>query len=128
MRTQHLIAVWAIAIAFVAGCSKQGIQNDPVNAGTARESLQAALESWKKGEPSNALEKATPPIYVVEPDWQGGAKLKDFQIVGSGEEKDAQWNCNVRLTLVGANGQEMKREVTFTVATAPNRMVSRKLF
>ena len=88
----------------------------------------AALESWKKGEPSTALEKASPPIYVIDPDWQAGAKLIDYEILGPGEEKDAQLFATVRLVLRGPDGKDARREVTFMVATAPNVTVARKIF
>jgi hypothetical protein len=110
-----------------SGCSG-GIRNAPVDAGKARETLRTALESWKKGDKADALQSASPPIYVIDAEWQGGAKLKDFQIVGDGEVKDAQLFCPVRLTVAGPGGQDVKREVMYIISTAPNLTVSRKLF
>jgi hypothetical protein len=109
------------------GCSL-GSGNAPVNAGKARETLRAAMDSWKRGDKVDALQSATPRIYVIDLEWQDGAKLADFQIVGEGVEKDAQFYCPVRLTIRDANGQEATREVTYMVSTAPNLTVSRKLF
>jgi hypothetical protein len=129
-RRQLILAASAAALimaTFAAGCSP-GPRNAPVDPGKARDTLKAALESWKKGDPSNALEKGSPPIYVIDPDWQAGARLVDFQILGEGEEKDAQLFAKVRLVLRGSDGKEAPREVTFMVATAPNRTVARKIF
>jgi hypothetical protein len=99
-----------------------------VDAGKARETLRATLESWKKGEKSDALQGASPPIYVIDAEWQAGAKLMDYQVLGDGEEKDAHLFCPVQLTLRDPGGKVVKRDVTFIVSTAPNLTVSRKLF
>ena len=109
------------------GCS-QGIKNAPVDAGKGREILRTALDSWKKGEKVDALQSASPPIYVIDPEWQGGAKLQDYRITGDGEAMDAQLFCPVKLTLRDAGGQEVKRDVTYIIGTAPNRTVARKIF
>jgi hypothetical protein len=111
-----------------SGCSRLPGPNEPVNADKARDTLKTALESWKKGDPSTALEKASPPIYIIDPDWQAGAKLTDYEILGPGEEKDAQLYAKVRLVLRDASGKDSKREVTFMIATAPNVTVARKIF
>jgi hypothetical protein len=66
--------VGALAAAAGAGCSS-GPVHAPVEANKARETLRTALESWKKGDKSDALQKATPPVYVIDGDWQAGAKL-----------------------------------------------------
>ena len=88
-----------------------------------------ALESWKKGDKVDALQQATPPIYVIDMEWQGGASLKEYEIVGTGEEKDAHLVCKVKLTVRGpAGGKEVKKELTYVISTAPNITVSRKVF
>ena len=121
------LAAGAILATLAAGCSP-GPRNAPVDPGKARDTLKTALESWKKGDPATALQGASPPIYIIDPDWQGGTKLVDYQIVGDGEEKDAQLFAKVRLVFRGADGKESPREVTFMIATAPNRTVARKIF
>jgi hypothetical protein len=107
-------------------CSEQ--TNAPVNASKARETLKTALESWKRGEKSETLQQSTPPIYIIDAEWQSGVKLKDYQIVNEGKEMDAHWFCSVRLTIQRANGQQVTQEVTFVVSTAPNLTITRKIF
>jgi hypothetical protein len=119
--------VWGLSGALALGCS-QGNRNAPVQAEKARETLRAALESWKKGDRVDALQSAAPPIYVIDTEWQGGAKLKDYQIVSDGDEKDAHLYCPVKLTLQDRGGQEVKKEVIYIISTAPNLTVSRKVF
>lgn len=123
-RRQWLLAAGGLAL---AGCSA-GPQNAPVDAAKARETLRTALESWKRGEKVNQLQSASPPIYVIDTEWEAGAVLKDFKLVNDGTEQDANLVCPVRLTVRPASGGESTREVTFIVSTAPNLTVSRKLF
>jgi hypothetical protein len=118
--------LFGLVVVIGAGCS--GKLNAPVNAPKARETLHAALESWKRGEPATALQSNSPPIYIIIPDWQNGAKLVDFEVIGDGEEKDAHLFCKVKLTLRGQDGKDVKQDATFIVSTAPNLTVSRKIF
>ena len=110
-----------------SGCTPAN-PNAPVDAAKARETLRTALESWKKGEASTALEKASPPIYIIDPEWQSGVRLTDYQILGDGDEKDAHLFCKVRLKVRGLEGKESQQEATFIISTAPNLTVSRKFF
>ena len=114
-----------VVIASAAGC---GGANAPVDAEAARETLRTALESWKRGDKADALQSASPPIYVIDQEWQSGAKLKDYQLTGDGEVMDASLFCPVKLTVRTASGGEATKTVTFVVSTAPNRTVSRKVF
>jgi hypothetical protein len=109
------------------GCSF-GPQNAPVKAPLARETLRKALDSWKQGDKAEALQKASPPVYVIDPEWQGGAVLKDYQVIGEGEEKDAHLFCQVKLTVRSSRGREATTQATYVISTAPNLTVSRKLF
>jgi hypothetical protein len=125
-RRQFLLAATPVAVLSGAGCG--GSANAPVDVGVARETLTAALESWKRGDKIDALQKGSPPIYVIDQEWQDGAVLKDYRLVGDGEAKDANLFCPVALTVRAPGGAEATRTVTYIVSTAPNRTVSRKIF
>lgn len=120
-----VLVLAAIAIAS-AGCTRK-ISSAPVSADKARQILQTALESWKKGDKVDALQGANPPIYVIDTDWQSGVVLKDFKLVNDGEAKDAQLYCPVKLT-VKEGGRDVEREVIYMISTAPNQTVARKVF
>jgi hypothetical protein len=131
IRFRRVLAVTctaAILNLFLAGCSTQQHENAPVNADKARDALRTALESWKKGDKVDSLQSGSPPIYVIDMDWQAGAKLVDFKLVNDGERKDAHLFCPVKLSIRNAAGKEEQREVTYIIATAPNLTVSRKVF
>jgi hypothetical protein len=125
--SRSYLVVALLAGTLALGCSR-GFNNAPVDASQARDTLRLVLESWKQGDKVDALQSADPPIYVIDMDWQAGARLKDFQLVNDGKEMDAQLFCPVQLTLQSATGKEMKTQVTYIVATAPNLTVSRKVF
>ena len=126
--TSFLCILGGLAATVGLGCSK-GINNAPVDAALARETLQKALESWKKGEKVDALQQAALPIYVIDMEWQGGAILKEYEILGNGDEKDAHLVCKVKLTVRGpGSAKEVKKEQTYVISTAPNLTVSRKVF
>jgi hypothetical protein len=122
-----LCAVGALVSTFSLGCSRS-FHNAPVDASKARETLRAALDSWKQGDKVDSLQSSVPPIYVIDMDWQSGTKLTGYQIVNGGQEKDAQLFCPVTLTLQGPSGKATKKEVIYMIATAPNLVVSRKVF
>jgi len=114
-------------LVLATGCSS-GPVHAPVDAAKARETLRAALDSWRKGDPIDALQRGSPPIYVIDVEWQAGAKLVEYQLAGSGDEKDAHLFCPVQLTVRSPDGRTNKRDVTYVISTAPNLTVSRKVF
>lgn len=120
-----------VAIAIVAmgvGLLWPEFRDAPVDADKAREALRLALESWKRGDTIDALQAATPAIYIVDPQWKAGESLKDFRILGEGTERDALLNCPVVLITRSPNGEEVKKEVFFKISTAPRLTVARKIF
>ncbi|MBX9585173.1 MAG: hypothetical protein K2X87_33115 [Gemmataceae bacterium] len=121
-----VLRLTAAALIASAGCSGPG--NAPVDPEAAREALRAALDSWKRGEKADALQAASPPVYVIDAEWQGGAGLKDYRLAGDGEAADANLFCPVVLTVRTPGGAEVVRPVTYIVSTAPNRTVTRKVF
>jgi hypothetical protein len=122
-----LFAAAVLAVTSGVGCFGDP-KNAPVNAERARETLRTALDSWKAGDKVDTLQSASPPVYVNDMDWKAGVKLKDYQVVSGGEEKDAHLFCPVKLTLLDAGGQEGTREVIYIISTAPNLVVARKVF
>lgn len=99
----------------------------PVAMDRAQAALKTALESWKKGDSSTALQSQSPPIFVIDPDWEDGVELQEYQLLDEGEAKDAHMFCRVRLVVRTKSGTQ-QRDVTYVVSTSPNVTVSRKLF
>ncbi|MFO0950128.1 MAG: hypothetical protein U0835_27500 [Isosphaeraceae bacterium] len=114
----------ATAGSILPGCSGSG-RAAPVDPSRAREALNTALESWKKGEPIDALKTASPPIVAQDFDWMGGQKLVGFEVTGEGKDDDANLRIPVRLTLRTPQGKEVKKSVSYVVGTSPSLTVFR---
>ena len=108
----------AVACLALSGCG--GPSNQPVKVELARATLNQVLEHWKSGGNMDDLRKRSPEIVVQEAQWTNGAKLQEFQVIGDGRAEDANWYCEVELTLIPADGGEPKKKnVTYVVGTAP---------
>jgi hypothetical protein len=62
------------------------------------------LTAWQNGKPPGVLAGTSPPVQVVDAQWQSGQKLKSFEILGEDEAEGAPRWFAVKLTL--ASGQE----------------------
>ena len=125
-RVRFALVVFAVAGLFGSGCSFSG-RNTPVDAAKARDALRTALDSWKRGDPADALQKSSPPIYVIDTEWQAGVVLKEYEIRGDGQEMDAQLFCPVLIRVKAPDGKESTRELTYIISTSPNVTVARKV-
>ncbi|MCA9059893.1 MAG: hypothetical protein KDA85_15405 [Planctomycetaceae bacterium] len=100
------------------GCSEP--RAAPVDVSIARETLIEVLEHWKNGETPESLRSRSPEIVVQESLWSDGRQLRDFQLNGEGRVEDANWFCEVELTLESSNGRDPEtRTITFVVGTDP---------
>jgi hypothetical protein len=116
----------AIAVALLGGCS--GSQwGKSVDAERAREVLKTALDVWKKGDMPATLSNNSPAITAQDLDWLGGAKLVNYEVTGDGKSLEANLYVPVTLTLKMAKGKEVKKKVTYVVATSPHLSVFRAL-
>jgi hypothetical protein len=105
------------------GSSSPAAVSDP---NVARTTLQDVLESWKKGDASDALSKGSPVIYVADEDWQAGAKLESYQIESNGDLVGTSLRAPVTLKIKDAKGKPRTRKVFFTVTTQPVLRVDRQ--
>jgi hypothetical protein len=103
----------AILAPTISGCSK-GVA-DPVDPDRARVALKSALDHWKSG--GDPLSMPTP-MTVQDLEWQSGAKLVDYEVLGDGEPADANLRVKVKLTLAG-KGKNTEKTVNYLVTTSP---------
>jgi hypothetical protein len=90
--------------------------------------LLTALTAWQEGKTPGTIKGTSPPIQVVDAQWQSGQKLKSFEILGE-EEVDGipRWfsvrltldsgDQTVRYVLVGKESIWVYREADFARAT-----------
>jgi hypothetical protein len=100
----------------------------PPNLDEAKQTLERALTSWKNGETAAGVEKASPPIKVSEPKWEGGDKLTKFELQGPGKPRGDQQSFQVMLWLTNAKGKQTKESVEYRVSTKPVETVTRLVF
>jgi hypothetical protein len=114
------------AVLAMPGCSG-GSAAHAVDTSRARDALVIALDHWKQGDTPGSLPSSSTPMTVQDFDWQGGAKLLDYQVQGEGEPRDANLSIKVKLSLDGLQGKSKKVEktVSYLVTTSPSVTVFR---
>lgn len=115
-----LLALAAL-LAPLTGCGgkRSRGQEDLDRADTA---LKAALDAWKKGEPSKKLANQSPPIIVTDPDWKPGTKLVRFEVKRSEGYEGDNVRCWVVLTLQARQGKAQEKEVVYEVHLSADRV------
>jgi hypothetical protein len=105
-----------LTLAAVAGCGRKSTPE--VEA--ARTALQAALDSWKQGEPADRLKARPTPIDFADDERRQGWKLQDYRL-GDARPDGELIRCTVALTLLDKRGKKIDKEVVYMVA--PKRPV-----
>ena len=117
----------ALLILMLSGCSSSSAH--AVDAPQAREALKTALDHWKQGENPRSLSAAATPMTVQDLEWEGGAKLIDYQILDDGQPADANLRVKVKLTTSSAKagGKNTEKTVSYLVTTSPSVTVFRDM-
>jgi hypothetical protein len=115
------LPLWGwVAFALVlglSGCSRRVSLSLDEN--VARDSLKAALESWKKGDKQNDLQQRSPSIIMADESWEAGMRLVSYRLLDQGVSDDVNLHCKVELVVADKNGTESKRKMTYIVGTSP---------
>jgi hypothetical protein len=120
---------WLAALGLIAlGCGPRHQTAAPVNVETARQTLQSVLESWQRGEKLDSWRQHDPEVVIQDMDWSADAKLKEFEILGDGEPRDANLYCKVKLVFNEQVQGKTEKEVTYVVGTDPVLTVFRDPF
>lgn len=91
--------------ATVVGCGGPTAKDYVPEQGLARQGLEAALASWKKGEPLATISSLRVPVNVIDERWRAGKKLESFEIV-SETPGDPHPKFTVRMRLAKQNKDE----------------------
>jgi hypothetical protein len=112
-----LVAV-LIAASAVVGCG--GSAAGPVDEATARTVLRQTLDAWVGGKQAAELRTQTPEIIVVDQQWTDGAKLVDYEIVGTGSFDGTTLRAPANLTVIEPPSRTAKKQpANFTVGLQP---------
>lgn len=101
-----------------AGCGSSKVAPD-LDEGLAQSSLAAALDAWKQDQTPESLRQGSSSIIVVEPQWQAGQKLVNYQVLEPITNDGSNLHVPVELELEDADGASSKQTVTYTVGTSP---------
>jgi hypothetical protein len=94
------LALGWLLVCLVGGCGSNKTETDFVPPDDVVEkALETALRAWQDGKTPGALQGSSPPIQVVDAQWQSGQKLKSFEILGEDEAEGAPRWLSVKLTL-----------------------------
>ena len=81
--------------------------------------VEKLMEQWKSGTSVEELAKMTPPTFVSEALWKGGAKLTDYKVVGEGEMLGPNVRFKIALKYAGKNGAVAEKSFNYLVTTTP---------
>jgi hypothetical protein len=132
-------SLWVVAVCLVVlatlllpGCSNSNTAY-AVNEPQARDALKIALDAWKKGETSQSLASSSTPMTVQDFEWDTGAKLVDYQLVGDGRADGPNLRIEVKLTTTGEpvkgskEAKPTEKKASYVVGTSPRLTVFRDI-
>ena len=113
----------AMAILTISGCS--GSSAHAVDPPRARDALVTALDHWKSGDQPRSVTSMT----IQDFEWQGGAKLLAYELLGEGQARGANLSIKVKLTLAPPAGmsKNLEKAVYYLVGTSPSVTVFRDM-
>lgn len=109
------MAFAALLCLLASGCQRgHGFKQAELN--RARELLESALESWKKGEMPEKLRARPEPIEFAEEGLKSGLRLLDYQILDCKYTDAEMMRFSVKLTVQDRRGRRQERQATYAVA------------
>lgn len=114
-------------VVLFAGCGRDHpAPQSATDPSEARQTLVAALDSWKQGRKHAEMPTADPPIRVADEDWLAGAKLQDYALEGDGEVSGSSVLWRVKLTLKTPQGRTIAKPADYRINSAPDATVIRQ--
>jgi hypothetical protein len=117
---RFLLAFWLAGL--VGGCGR-GSAHSPEAVERGRQAVEAALESWQKGEPADRLKALPEPVEFADDARAGGQRLQAFRLVRTDATDPAALRYTAVLTLRDRRGRTTEQEATYGVTlTTPIRV------
>ena len=101
----------------VLGCGG-GTLPERANPERARQALRTALETWQKGESTEALANGSPPIYFNDPKIQKGMRLASYELEDSHDFFGQSVRISVKATFERDDGMAKERKLIYLIDTA----------
>jgi hypothetical protein len=86
------------------------------------------LTSWQKGETTEAMKGASPPLIVTDEKWRRGDKLRKFEVESPSDPSGSERAFRATLWLTDAKGKVTQEVAECTVGTDPVPTVFRVMF
>jgi hypothetical protein len=100
-----------LLLMLAAGCGNNGYDKYVPPEETARDALEAALNSWKNGDRPGKITRGSVDIQVADTRWSAGQKLLGYEIVKEEESSEGPRWFTVKLTLPKPAGEQTVRYV-----------------
>jgi hypothetical protein len=118
------LPIWLLALAVAGGCGSRSLPS-AADATVARESLQAMLASWERGERADDLKTRRPAIVAIDGDWSAGLRLVKSEVRGACQPQGVGLRSSVLLSLQDGSGKTFDREAVYTIGTSPIITIAR---
>jgi hypothetical protein len=126
-QVSRTVCALTILWATIVGCGGEQRAAD-VDVDMARTTLTKVLDHWRSGGALEDFRKQIPEIVIQESLWSEGRVLTGYAVLGEPRAENANWFCDVELTLAGENGGDaQKKTVTYAVGTDPVLTVFRAM-
>lgn len=122
-RRSLFVVCGTVALA-LGGCGAPSAPR-PSDAALGRESLQNALDAWKKGDTLDAYRRATPGVTVVDPQWAAGAALLEFELAAESTPDGYDVQFRAKLVQKDTAGKSSSQKAVYNVSTTPGLAVVR---
>lgn len=103
------------------GCGDGGAQQKMMD--EAQQSVETALETWKRGEKPEVLLAGAPSIEFFDDDWNRSVSLVEYTVQQTYLETDGTPRCAVNLVLKTGDRPPEQVLVTYEMVTKENRLV-----
>lgn len=91
----------------------------------ARQEMQTALDTWKKGDSLTKLGKM---VQVTDQDWKAGLRLLGYEVKRAEGLQGENVRCWVVLALQNRQGKMLEKEVVYEVRVGDKTIIARDPF
>ncbi len=119
----RIVTLMPVGILFfaIAGCGENSYSAEEIQ--RAKDALESALETWKKGEKATALQAKS--IEFSDPEWRSGSKLTDFKIDRVEGVKGENLRGWTHVSLVTRQGKKLERDFCFEIRLKDKIVIGR---
>lgn len=119
---------WSVGLLFLFACIGCGDAEAQKQLDLAKQSVQSALDTWKRGESAESLKTGTSPVEFHDDDWQKSARLLEYEVLHVYPDTDKLPRCAVRLVIQQGKQEPTELKVTYQIVTTPRIIVARDPF